>query len=111
MRSALDAALAVLLLSLAACGGGGGGGGSSTPAPPPIGNGTAYADPNAYSSVAGASLTSANEGSAITSHTMTLAGQTLNYTATAGHLTASDLQSGQAKASFFYVAYTLKDQN
>jgi carboxypeptidase C (cathepsin A) len=37
---------------------------------------------------------------------ITLDGRPLDYTATTGHLTATDLGTGQAAASFFYVAYT-----
>lgn len=34
-------------------------------------------------------------------------GQTLNYTATVGHMTALEMGTGPVQASFFYVAYTL----
>ena len=89
--------LAVALL-LAGCGGGGGSGGSPAPT---------FTDPVLYSSAATASLPSAAEISAVTHHQLTLNGATLNYTATAGHLTARGLTSNAPEASFFYVAYTL----
>ena len=103
MRKLLAIALA---LALAACGGGGGGGSSSsTPAPPTPG--TTFSDPTMYSSGATASLDGATEASAVTRHQLVLGGTTLNYTATAGHLTAAAPTTGAPEASFFYVAYTL----
>lgn len=105
------ALLLALTLMLTACGGGGGGGstGGGTSSPP--GNGdVALNDPVVYSGAAGASLSSAQELAAVTHHTLQLGNQTLTYTATAGHLTASQPQSGAAEASFFYVAYTLDGQ-
>jgi carboxypeptidase C (cathepsin A) len=87
-------------LLLAGCGGGGGGGTSEGP---PL----AYDDPVAYSTASTASLASATESSAVTSHQITLGGNTLAYTATAGHLTAHALVGDAALASLFYVAYTL----
>jgi len=103
------APLLALLLGLTACGGGDGATGGGNPTPP--GNGdVALNDPVSYSGAAGASLASAQERTATTHHTLQLGGQTLTYTATAGHLTASQPQSGAAEASFFYVAYTLDGQ-
>ena len=95
----------VALFALAACSGGGGGGGDNSTMPPPAGSG--FTDPVAYSSSAAASLSSAQEIAAITRHQAVIGAVTLNYTATAGHLTAMDLASGAPEASFFYVAYTL----
>ncbi|HEY9109013.1 MAG TPA: hypothetical protein VIN58_20225, partial [Roseateles sp.] len=46
------------------------------------------------------------EAAAISTQTLTVDGQTLSYTATAGHLIARDA-GGAAEASVFYVAYTL----
>jgi carboxypeptidase C (cathepsin A) len=103
MRS-LPAALAALVL--AACTGGGGdsnGSGSGPPPPPP---GSGYTDPTFYSSAAGASLSDPQEISAVTRHQLMVGGTTLDYTATAGHLTALALEDGSPRASFFYVAYT-----
>src|SRR5258705_2160610 len=90
-------------LLLAACGGGGGGGNSSTPNPPAA----VFTDPVTYASGPNASLASAAEITAVTRHQLVLNGVTLNYTATAGHMTAKALGTGAAQASFFYVAYTV----
>ncbi len=91
---------AVAVLSLAACGGGGGA--DNAPAPVP----SAFTDPVTYSSAPGASLPNAAELSAVTHHQLAIGTDTLAYTATAGHLTASN-PAGAPEASFFYVAYTL----
>jgi carboxypeptidase C (cathepsin A) len=99
LRWRLGAALLSAGLALAACGGGGGGGGSDVP--------LAYDDPVVYSSAPNASLPSATEAAAVTRHTLVLGGQTLNYTATAGHLTARALAGDAPLASMFYIAYTL----
>jgi carboxypeptidase C (cathepsin A) len=104
LMSRIGACLAVALL-LAGCGGGGSGG---SPAPPPA---PTFADPVLYSTAASASLSSAVEIGAVTHHQLTLNGATLNYTATAGHLTANGLTSSAPEASFFYVAYTLDGAN
>ena len=88
--------------ALAACGGGGSSGGGDGGGPP-----LAYDDPVAYSSLPGAGLASATEAAAVTQHQLALGGQTLNYTATAGHLTARALVGDTPLASVFYVAYTL----
>jgi carboxypeptidase C (cathepsin A) len=107
-RGALAAACLALL---AACGGGGGGGAATPPTTPttptvPAVPG-AYADSVVYSSAATGSLSTPNENAAVIASHIQLNGQQLNYTATTGHLTATDASSGQAAASFFYVAYTL----
>lgn len=99
----IGACLAVALL-LAGCGGGGAGGSPGPPVP-------AFTDPVLYSSAATASLPSAAEISTITHHQLMLNGATLNYTATAGHLTARSLTGNAPEASFFYVAYTLDGAN
>jgi carboxypeptidase C (cathepsin A) len=93
----------LLALLLAACSGGGGGS-SPTPAPPVA---SGFSDNTVYSSASGASLTAANEFVSVTRHQLAIGGQTLDYTATAGHMTALSLGTGAARASFFYVAYTL----
>jgi carboxypeptidase C (cathepsin A) len=110
------ASIAATALALSACGGGGGG---SAPAPapapptlPPPSNGNQpYLDPTVYSSGRFASLQSAVEAAAITRHQITLRGNTINYTATAGHLTARNATNGAEEASFFYVAYTVDNQD
>ncbi|WP_156392297.1 MULTISPECIES: S10 family peptidase [unclassified Roseateles] len=93
---------------LVACGGGGGGGDSAPPpsAPPPVDNQPGLTDTTVYSSAADASLPGAVEAAAVSTKTLTVNGQTLSYTATAGHLIARDA-AGAAQASVFYVAYTL----
>ena len=93
--------------ALAGCGGGGSGTPTpaSAPAPaPPAGPG--YIDPTPYSAAPNASLAVATEQAAVTSHTITLGGARVAYTATAGHLTASDPVGGAPQASMFYIAYT-----
>lgn len=96
-----------LLLSvlLVACGGGGGGG-SSPPPTPPVDTQPGLTDTTVYSSAADASLPGAVEAATVSTQTLTANGQTLSYTATAGHLIARDAV-GAAEASVFYVAYTL----
>ncbi|MXN78815.1 peptidase S10 [Burkholderia sp. 4701] len=71
-----------------------------------------YNDPNSYSSSPSASLaaSAALERAAVTHHQITLNGRTISYTATAGHLTARNPQTGAPEASFFYVAYTADNQ-
>ena len=94
--------LATAAWALFGCGGGGSGSNDSAGPPP-----TAYTDPVVYSSAKDASLPGAAELSAVTRHQLAIGGATLAYTATAGHLTASNPATGAAEASFFYVAYTL----
>jgi carboxypeptidase C (cathepsin A) len=93
-----------LTLLLAGCGGGGGGGSSPPVVVPPA---STFTDSTVYSSAPTASLTTPNEITAVTRHQLALGGATLNYTATAGHLTALQLGNGAPQASFFYVAYTV----
>ncbi|MDR7267745.1 carboxypeptidase C (cathepsin A) [Pelomonas saccharophila] len=102
------ASLLLLSLVLAACGGGGGGG--SSPAPAPVDNQPGLTDTTVYSSAADASLSGAVEAAAVSNQTLTANGQTISYTATAGHLIARDA-TGAAEASVFYVAYTLPGAN
>ena len=107
---ALAAGSAVALL-LNACGGGGG---TSTPAvsvptPPPASDG-AFSDSNTYSNARSASLATPNEQAAVVHTHMTLAGQQIDYTATSGHLSATD-PGGHATVSFFYVAYTADNKS
>ena len=105
IRMRLHPAL-LLTAALAACGGGGGSDNSPPmQAPPPPG--TTFTDPVIYSSDPNASLPSADEITAVTRHQIVLGGNALNYTATAGHLTALSLAGASPEASFFYVAYTL----
>ncbi len=107
-RPRLAALLALACLAqLPGCGGGGDGGG--TAAPPPVASG--FTDPTVYATDANASLATPSEARSITQHRLVLAGGALDYTATAGHLTANEVGSGTPQASFFYVAYTLNGAN
>lgn len=94
---------AMAVLALAACGGGGG------DAPPP--STPAITDSTAYSTDPNASLAVASEAKAVTQQRLVLASGAIDYTATAGHLTANDVASGTPQASFFYVAYTANGGN
>jgi len=103
---------ALLAAILAACGGG-----DSAPAPAPVPQPPpvatlpgSYADPVVYSGAPTAALASAEERAATVQARITLDGNPLDYTATTGHLTATDLATGQPAASFFYVAYTTGTQ-
>ena len=97
LRGTRVVAALVVLAGVAACGGAGGDAGST--------DASQYVDSNRYSMAATASLSTPNETSAVTHHSVTLAGSAIAYTATAGHLTA--LAATQAaEASIFYVAYT-----
>ena len=101
LRSARVLAPAALLAVVAACGGDGGSdniGGSG-------GGNTQFVDANHYSAAANASLSTPNEATGVTHGSLTLGGNAIAYTATAGHLTALDA-SQAAEASIFYVAYT-----
>lgn len=98
-----SALLAALLAGLVACGGGGSGASDTGPPPPSPG----LTDSTLYSAARDASLTTPSEATAVTQHRLVLAGRTLDYTATTGHLTATQVVSGVPQASFFYVAYTV----
>src|SRR4051812_6354768 len=107
------AAACTIALLLQACGGGSGSTAPpvaaptppvTTPTTPPVASNTPFSDGNAYSNARTASLATPNEQAAVVHTHMTLAGQQIDYTATSGHLTATDLK-GSASASFFYVAY------
>jgi carboxypeptidase C (cathepsin A) len=73
---------------------------------PPAALPGSYADPVVYSGAATASLVNAQERAATVQARISLDGHPLDYTATTGHLTATDQLGGQPTASFFYVAYT-----
>ena len=100
--------LSLLFALCAACGGSGGGDGGSTPAPPPVT--ASLTDGTPYSTAPDASLATATEATAVTRHQLLLGSRTLAYTATAGHLTATQVGTGTPQASFFHVAYTLDGQ-
>jgi carboxypeptidase C (cathepsin A) len=109
------AAASAIALLLQACGGGGGSSTATPPAvvptppvtvpTPPVVSDGSVSDSNAYSNARNASLATPNERAAVVHTRITLAGQQIDYTATSGHLTATD-PSGRATVSFFYVAYT-----
>ncbi len=103
-HAAWHRALAVAALGacalLAGCGGGGG---SSDSAQAP----QTWFDTALYSSAYGSRLDSAQELAVSSKHTVVVDGASHAYTATVGHLTASDPATGAPEASFFYVAYTL----
>jgi len=63
------------------------------------------APPAAASPRAKESPSSAADGTVVTQHTITLAGQKLSYTATAGFIAITD-DAGKVQANMFYVAYT-----
>ena len=96
LRRARAAATLASLATLAACGGGGSD--ASNP-------GSSFVDANHYSMSADASLTTPNENTAVTHHSVTVGGTAVAYTATAGHLSALDSHANP-EASIFYVAYT-----
>ena len=97
LRGARAVAALAACGAVAACGGGGGGAGGTDTSP--------YIDSNHYSMAAGDSLSTPNETTSVTHHTLTLGGSAIAYTATAGHLSALD-STRAAEASIFYVAYT-----
>ncbi|MGZ5265876.1 MAG: S10 family serine carboxypeptidase-like protein [Caldimonas sp.] len=106
MRAPPSRVAALLLAALlAACGGGGSGGEGTATVPP--GEGPGLSDSTPYSSAAGASLASADERAAVTTHRITLGATAIDYVATAGHLSARAPVSGTPEASMFYVAYTV----
>ena len=110
MKFSRIASSALTALLLSNCGGGGGGSspGSSAPVTPPA---QVFTDPTVYASGPNASLAAATEITSVTQGQITVNGAALNYTATAGHLSARTLTTNIPEASFFYVAYTLNGQN
>ncbi|MEJ7137382.1 S10 family peptidase [Amphibiibacter pelophylacis] len=110
LKSLLPIALAALL---AACGGGSGTSVVSTdpstqPTETPLASDQPLVDTAVYSGQPAGQITSdlAKEGVAVTHHEMTLNGQKIRYTATAGHLTTVDNKLSTPRASMFYVAFT-----
>ena len=66
-----------------------------------------YVDPVAYGNGPGDSVADATENAAITRHSIAIAGSTLAYTATAGHLVTVDPSSSRPAAKMFYVGFVL----
>lgn len=107
----LRGGMLTLLFGLSACGGGSSGSGSASTVDPVAELPGTLVDTVSYSSTANASLSSALEATANTTHSITLNGASIPYTAKAGHLTAKTIATGQDQASFFYVAYTADNQS
>ena len=66
-----------------------------------------YFDPVAYGNGPGDSVTDTSENAAVTRHTVAIAGKTLSYTATVGHLVTVDPSTSKPDAKLFYVAFVL----
>jgi carboxypeptidase C (cathepsin A) len=65
-----------------------------------------FFDNTAYGMGPDDSITDTTESAAVTHHQVVIGGQTIAYTATAGHLVAIDPSSSGPAAKFFYVAFT-----
>ncbi len=66
-----------------------------------------YFDPVAYGNGPEDSVTDTTENAAVSHHTIAIAGQSLGYTATAGHLVTVDPSSSKPAGKIFYVAFVL----
>jgi carboxypeptidase C (cathepsin A) len=97
-----------LAASLGACGGGSGSSGETGDAGPAAGG---LSDSTAYSTAAAASLASADESAAVTTHSINVGGAEIAYTASAGHLTARAPLTDALEATMFYVAYTVPNRS
>ena len=80
---------------------------TSSPRQPPADK--SYFDNAAYGNGPNDSVTDVTENAAVTHHIVKMAGKTIAYTATAGHLVAVDPSSSQPGAKIFYVAFTADD--
>ncbi|WP_258002131.1 S10 family peptidase [Burkholderia sp. WAC0059] len=65
-----------------------------------------FSDPLAYGNGPDDSVSDTSENAAITHHALRIGGETIDYTATAGHLVTVDSESSQPNAKMFYVAFT-----
>lgn len=112
---ALAALAAIAAIMLAGCGGGDGASGAggsaansastmSPAATPPADQ--ALTDTNVYGTGPNDSVDDAKEAVAVSHHSVTIGGESISYTARAGHLTTIDAQTSQPNATMFYVAYT-----
>ncbi|TKC81425.1 peptidase S10 [Trinickia terrae] len=124
VRLTATGALIVGMLILAGCGGGDGG--SSSPATSALSQVSAKAQADAQSQAAnqpyvdlvayspnatdGLSPSQVAEKAAVMHYQWTSGNKTVNYTTTAGHLTASDAK-GNPEATMSYVAYTAPSTN
>ena len=97
--------LALGILALAGCGGGG-----DSVSTTPVAADQTFTDNVAYSPNAGDSLPASQvtERAAVMHHQWLAGKQTVPYTTTTGHLTASDL-NGNPEATMSYVAYTAQN--
>jgi carboxypeptidase C (cathepsin A) len=111
--------LAVMTMSTALLAGCGGDNGSvsdaasnfaaSTPAatePAALTADQPLSDTDVYGSGPHDSVTDTTEAAAVTHHRVTINGQNITYTATAGHLVTVDHSTSMPNAKMFYVAYT-----
>ena len=112
---ALAALAAIAAIMLAGCGGGDGASGAggsaansastmSPAATPPADQ--ALTDTNVYGTGPNDSVDDAKEAVAVSHHSVTIGGESISYTARAGHLTTIYAQTSQPNATMFYVAYT-----
>src|SRR5271169_4883747 len=63
-------------------------------------------DTTPYGSRKDDSITDTTESAAVTQHSITISGAMISYTATAGHLVTTDMDSAQPAAKIFYVSFT-----
>ncbi|PCE32594.1 hypothetical protein BZL54_10260 [Burkholderia ubonensis subsp. mesacidophila] len=105
--------LAALTTLLCACGGQDhdAAPGQSPPLPasasqPAAGIDRPFVDERSYSNRGDAALNDASEAAAVVHRQIMVGGRTLPYTATTGHLSATDRDTGK-RASMFYVAYSV----
>ena len=69
-----------------------------------------FFDPIAYGNGPDDAVTETAETAAVTHHLVTIGGNTIKYTATAGHLVIVDPSSSQPVARMFHVAFTQDNQ-
>jgi carboxypeptidase C (cathepsin A) len=81
----------------------------STTTPPPADQ--PYDDTTAYGNGPDDSVTDATENAAITHHTAVIGGETIPYTASAGHLVTVDPSTSRPSAKMFYVAVIADSAN
>lgn len=104
-KTTISLSIAAILTTLYGCGGGGSGGSNNSSGDVPV-----FSDSQYYAASANAGIASANENTVVTHHSLSLAGASIAYTATVGHMSANDAKTNAAEASFFYIAYTGDNQ-